>query len=98
MGGHRFPAVFLAHSKEPGAIPLRTGNRMGDAGKAAVGLALPEEPIIYDGDLVGGPLPFRAPEQSPSGAAELSAPPVAWLRPREGHAQVIGQARWRRAL
>src|SRR5271169_1951004 len=52
------PSIHLAHAKEARPIPLRAGDRTGDARQATIGAAVPEEAIVYDGDAVGGALPF----------------------------------------
>jgi hypothetical protein len=61
-------AVRIAHAKKARSIPAGAGNRAGDAGKAAIGFAIPQKAPIDDRDVVGGALPF--PDQNGSTARQ----------------------------
>src|SRR3974377_1067006 len=54
----RRSAVHLAQPKEARPIPRRPCDGAGDARKAPVGLAVPEESVFRPRDVVGDSLPF----------------------------------------
>ena len=61
-------AAPIAHAKKARSIPAGTGNRAGDAGKAAIGFAVPQKAAIDNRDVVAGALPF--PDQNRSAARQ----------------------------
>src|SRR5712691_7280604 len=58
MTDHRCLGIGLAHAEEPRPTPLRPGDRPSDAGEAAMGASVPNEPVVDDGHVMCGPLPF----------------------------------------
>src|SRR5215471_10495948 len=51
-------AARFAQSKEARPVPGRPGDGAGDARKASMGFAVPQEAVIRDGDLVNYPSPL----------------------------------------